>query len=72
MTAYVGCPHCRVKYPVKKLYSQAHDRPAPGRVYTVVCAVCGHQFDVGFQRRLPGPFPLRAVVRGGPEGTEGG
>ena len=62
MTTYVGCPNCRVKYPAEKLYSETHDRPEPGKVYTVVCSLCGQQFDVRFQRRWP--WPLRAVVKG--------
>jgi hypothetical protein len=62
MTSYVQCPHCRVRYPLEKLYSNAHDRPAQGKSYTIVCAVCRRQFDVSFQRRWP--LPLRAVVKG--------
>ena len=81
MTSYVGCPNCRVKYPVKKLYSQAHDRPAHGRSYTVVCAVCGHQFDITFRKPWVLPLPLRAIIsdrsressdKGGPEPAQGG
>jgi hypothetical protein len=60
MTVYVGCPKCRVKYPVEKLYNETHDGPGPGKVYTIVCAVCRHQFDVSFYRRWP--LPLRVVV----------
>jgi hypothetical protein len=63
MTTYVGCPGCGVKYPLKQLYHHAHDRPSQSRVYTVVCAVCGQQFDVGFQRRWRGLLPLRPSVR---------
>ena len=62
MTGYIGCPNCRVKYPVKRLYHKSHDRPAAGRVYTVVCAVCGHQFDVTFRKRWMLPLPLRAII----------
>ena len=59
MTTYVGCPGCGVKYPLKQLYHHAHDRPSQSKVYTVVCAVCGQQFDVGFRRRWRGLLPLR-------------
>jgi hypothetical protein len=62
MTVYVGCPKCRVKDPVEKLYNETHDGPGPGKVYTIVCAVCRHQFDVSFYRRWP--LPLRVVVKG--------
>ncbi len=63
MTTYVGCPGCGVKYPLKQLYHHTHDRPSQSKVYTVVCAVCGQQFDVGFRRRWRGLLPLRPVVR---------
>lgn len=76
MTSYIGCPNCRVKYPVERLYHKTHDRPAAGRIYTVVCAVCGHQFDVTFRKRGLLPLPLRAVIsdRGRPDvpGDKGG
>lgn len=61
MTTYVPCPHCRVKYPLEKLYVDAHDQPTPGKSYTVVCAVCGQQFDVSFRKRWL--LPLQAVVK---------
>ena len=61
MTTYVQCPNCRVKYPLEQLYADAHDRPAQGKTYTVVCAVCSTQFDVGFRKRWP--FPIQAVVK---------
>ncbi len=63
MTTYVGCPGCGVKYPLKQLYHHTHDRPSQSRVYTVVCAVCGQQFDVGFQKRWRGLLPLRPLVQ---------
>ena len=63
MTTYVGCPGCGVKYPLKQLYHHSHDRPSQSRVYTVVCAVCGQQFDVGFRRRWRGLLPLQPRVR---------
>ena len=63
MTTYVGCPGCGVKYRLKQLYHHAHDRPSQSKVYTVVCAVCGQQFDVGFRRRWRGLLPLRPKVR---------
>ena len=64
MTTYVGCPGCGVKYPLKQLYHHTHDRPSQSKVYTVVCAVCGQQFDAGFRKRWRGLLPLRPVVRG--------
>ena len=63
MTTYVGCPGCGVKYPLKQLYHHTHDRPSESKVYTVVCAVCGQQFDTSFRRRWRGLLPLRPVVR---------
>ena len=63
MTTYVGCPGCGVKYPLKQLYHHTHDRPSQGKLYTVVCAVCGQQFDVGFRTRWRGLLPLRPQVR---------
>ena len=63
MTTYVGCPVCGVKYPLKQLYHHTHDRPSQSKVYTVVCAVCGQQFDVGFRRRWKGLLPLRPMIR---------
>ncbi len=63
MTTYVGCPGCGVKYPLKQLYHHTHDRPSQSKVYTVVCAVCGQQFDVGFRRRWRGLLPLQPKVR---------
>jgi len=63
MTTYVGCPGCGVKYPLKQLYHHTHDRPSQSRVYTVVCAVCGQQFDVGFRRRWRGLLPLQPKVQ---------
>ena len=63
MTTYVSCPGCGVKYPLKQLYHHAHDRPSQSKVYTVVCAVCGQQFDVGFRSRWRGLLPLRPKVR---------
>ncbi|MDA0734369.1 MAG: hypothetical protein O2909_11900 [Chloroflexi bacterium] len=61
MTTYVSCPNCRVKYPLEKLYVDAHDQPAPSKSYTVVCAVCSQQFDVSFRKRRF--LPMRAVVK---------
>ena len=63
MTTYVSCPGCGVKYPLRQLYHHTHDRPSQNKVYTVVCAVCGQQFDVGFRRRWNGLLPLRPKVR---------
>lgn len=50
MTGYVDCPHCRVRYPLERLYGNQRDQPTEGRSYTIVCSVCGGQFDVSFQR----------------------
>ncbi len=61
MINYVQCPKCRVKYPLEQLYSDAHDRPAQGKTYTVVCAVCNAQFDVSFRKRWP--LPMQALVK---------
>ena len=72
MTSYVGCPNCRVKYPVKRLYNRPHDRPAHGKRYTVVCAVCAQQFDVTFQKLWLLPLPLRVIIKGSPEPAQGG
>ncbi len=51
------------------------DRQA-GRIYTVVYAVCGLQFDVTFRKRWLLPLPLRAVIsdrsRPGVSGDKGG
>jgi len=61
---YVQCPGCQVRYPLERLYSNDHDRPAQGKSYTVLCAVCGRQFDVGI--RVQWSFrgrTLRAVVK---------
>ncbi len=63
MTTYVGCPGCGVKYPLQQLYHHTHDRPSQGKVYTVVCALCGQQFDVGFRSRWRGLLPLQPQVR---------
>ena len=59
---YLECPDCRVRYPVSRLYSDPHDRPQDGKTYTVSCSVCGHQFDVAFNKRWL--RPLKAMVRG--------
>ncbi|MCH7745525.1 MAG: hypothetical protein IIC84_05560 [Chloroflexi bacterium] len=66
---YVGCPNCRVQYPVERLHTpsltgkgEGHDQPADGKQYTISCAVCGHQFDVLFRKRWL--FGLKAIVRG--------
>lgn len=65
MQSYVQCPNCRVRYPLKRIYSDLHDRPMEGRSYTVVCTVCGQQFDVAIRRRwsMRGRT-LRAEVKG--------
>jgi hypothetical protein len=64
MTSYVACPHCRVRYPLEKLYADRHDQSAPGKSYTIVCAVCHDQFDASFRRgwSLRGRT-LRALVK---------
>lgn len=63
--AYVQCPGCRVRYPLEKLYGEPHDRPAEGKSYTVLCAVCRRQFDVSIRARWSWRGrTLRAVVKG--------
>ena len=61
---HVECPNCGVRYPLDRLYADQHDRPSPGKSYTILCSVCGRRFDVTFSRRWP--FPLRTKVRSGP------
>ena len=67
MTSHVECPHCRVRYPLERLYTDRHDQPAEGKSYTIVCSVCQGQFEVSFQRSwsLRGRT-LRAAVRSSP------
>ena len=61
---FVGCPNCQVQYPVNRLYRDPHDRPAPGKTYTILCTVCDRRFDVTFRKRWL--FSLGATVRGEP------
>jgi DNA-directed RNA polymerase subunit RPC12/RpoP len=62
---YVQCPGCRVRYPLDRLYADPHDGPAEGKSYTVLCAVCGRQFEIGIRTRWSWRGrTLRAVVKG--------
>ncbi len=54
---FAACPNCRVQYPLQRL--GAH--PEAGKTYTVLCSVCGNQFDVTFVKRWL--MPLKTVTR---------
>ena len=54
---FAACPNCRVQYPLQRL--GAH--PEAGKTYTVLCSVCGNQFDVTFLKRWL--MPLKTVTR---------
>ncbi len=54
---FAACPNCRVQYPLQRL--GAH--PEAGKTYTVLCSVCGKQFNVAFLKRWF--MPLKTVTR---------
>lgn len=47
----IRCPECGTDYPASRLYADVRDAPDSGLQYTVVCVVCGTQFDVIFEER---------------------
>ncbi len=54
---FAACPNCRVQYPLQRLGAY----PEAGKTYTVLCSVCGNQFDVTFLKRWL--MPLKTVTR---------
>ncbi len=54
---FAACPNCRVQYPLQRLGAY----PEAGKTYTVLCSVCGNQFNVTFLKRWL--MPLKTVTR---------